>query len=160
MIRLRLQTLIKAPADRCFDLARSIDFHIKSIPGSDEKAVDGVTSGLLNQGDSVTWRAKHFGKYRFLSSEITKMVKPCYFIDEMVKGDFKKIWHAHIFIECNGMTMMYDDFQYEMPFGIFGRAVSFFYMKQYMRKLLTQRNTILKSVLENKEESKYIKILT
>jgi hypothetical protein len=42
-----LKTEIHAPIERCFDLARSIDLHQLSTAGTRERAVGGVTSGLL-----------------------------------------------------------------------------------------------------------------
>jgi hypothetical protein len=51
---IRIVTLIAAPTDRCFDLARDIDFHTRSLAGTGEKAVAGRTSGLIGQGESVT----------------------------------------------------------------------------------------------------------
>jgi len=42
-----LQTKIKASIDTCFDLARNIDFYTKSVPNSNEKAVAGKTSGII-----------------------------------------------------------------------------------------------------------------
>ena len=44
---IRLRTLIDAPRERVFDLARSIEFHQDSTEGTGERAVDGVVSGLI-----------------------------------------------------------------------------------------------------------------
>src|ERR1700680_927295 len=41
-------TRIEAPADLCFDLARSVELHVESTSETQERAVEGVTSGLLN----------------------------------------------------------------------------------------------------------------
>lgn len=46
------------PPERLFDLARSIDAHVESQKGSGERAVAGVTSGLIGEGQEVTWRAR------------------------------------------------------------------------------------------------------
>lgn len=61
MACLELTTLIAAPVERVFDLARSIDMHQDSMKGSGESAIAGVTSGLIGEGEEVTWRARHFG---------------------------------------------------------------------------------------------------
>ena len=57
----KLVTDIRAPIERVFDLSLSIDMHKASMAGSGETAVAGVTSGLIGLGESVTWRARHFG---------------------------------------------------------------------------------------------------
>jgi hypothetical protein len=49
-----LNTLIRAPRERVFDLARSIDVHQDSTRGTEERAVAGVTKGLIGMGGEVT----------------------------------------------------------------------------------------------------------
>jgi hypothetical protein len=58
---IELATSIAAPTERVFDLARSIDLHTERTAGTGERAVAGVTSGLIGLGEEVTWRARHFG---------------------------------------------------------------------------------------------------
>jgi hypothetical protein len=48
------QIFIRAPIHRCFDLARNVEVHTKTTAKTNEKAVSGVTKGLLEKGDSVT----------------------------------------------------------------------------------------------------------
>jgi hypothetical protein len=50
MTRIVLLTSIAAPIERCFDLARSIDLHMASTNWSGERAIAGVTSGLIGAG--------------------------------------------------------------------------------------------------------------
>jgi hypothetical protein len=54
---IRVEVDINAPAAVCFDMARSVDAHIESARTTGERAVAGVTSGMLTLGDEVTWRA-------------------------------------------------------------------------------------------------------
>lgn len=61
MPSIRIETAIAAPPERCFDLARDIDAHVRSTAGTHERAVGGVTTGLMGLGDEVTWEAKHLG---------------------------------------------------------------------------------------------------
>lgn len=56
-----LTTTINAPIERCFDLSRSIDLHMASTTKTNERAIAGVTKGLINKGEQVTRLAKHFG---------------------------------------------------------------------------------------------------
>lgn len=46
------QQFIKAPAEVCFDLARNVDIHTQTTSQTKERAVGGVTEGLLEQGDT------------------------------------------------------------------------------------------------------------
>lgn len=81
-----LRTQIDAPLYLVFDLSRSIDLHKISTAHTNEEAVEGRTSGLIELGETVTWRAKHLGLIQELTTEITAFERPFYFVDEMVNG--------------------------------------------------------------------------
>ena len=93
MPKIILEININAPREIVFDLARSIDFHKESTKHTKEDAIAGKTSGLLELNESVTWRVKHFGIWLELESKITEFDSPNYFVDEMVKGNFKSFKH-------------------------------------------------------------------
>src|SRR5215470_15502867 len=99
MVRLQELTLIHAPAERCFDLARSVEVHLAGNIHYGEAAVAlaGVTSGLVGLGQRVTWRARHFGIRWNLTSEITALDRPFHFQDVMIRGPFRLMKHDHFF---------------------------------------------------------------
>lgn len=143
-----LTTEINAPIQRVFDLSRSIDLHMITTEKTNEKAVEGRMTGLVEEGDTVTWEATHFWKRQRLGSRITKVTRPHYFSDEQIFGAFKRFHHDHIFEEKNGKTMMTDKFDYTAPFGILGRMANFLFLKSYMQGFLTQRNQLIKEFAE------------
>lgn len=121
MPRIELQTKIKADRSIVFDLSRSIELHKISTAKTNEEAIAGTTAGLIGLGQSVTWRAKHFGVYQKLTSKITEYKKPNYFVDEMVKGAFAEFRHEHHFKEMKFGTLMIDLFHYKSPLGFLGK---------------------------------------
>lgn len=145
---IQLHTYINSDIKTCFDLARNIDFHQESLIHSKEKAIAGKTSGLITMGESVTWEATHFGIKQQLTSKITAFDAPNYFVDEMVSGAFKSFKHEHIFKTEGNQTLMIDKFYFESPFGIFGKLANKLFLKNYMIKLLTTRNSLLKEKAE------------
>lgn len=145
---IELATHINAPIAKCFDLARSIDMHVDSMQQSGETAVGGRITGLIELGESVTWRAKHFGVWQTLTSKVTEMEYPNYFTDEMVKGAFKAFRHEHYFYAIGNQTLMKDVFMFDAPLGFLGLAADFLFLKNYMRKLLEQRNEVIKQTAE------------
>lgn len=150
MPTISLETPINAPIEVCFDLSRSIDLHIISTKRTGERAIAGVTSGLIGLGESVTWRAKHFGVWQHLASKITDYERPYYFADEMVEGAFKRFKHEHHFQEVgHGITLMQDVFDYTSPLGIFGLVVDKLFLKRYMTGLLSERNNVIKHYAES-----------
>src|SRR5262249_39558045 len=80
---LRATTTFRAPIERVFDLARSVEAHLASSDGTAEAAVAGRTSGLLELGETVTWRARHFGVTQHLTTRITAFDRPHHFQDRM-----------------------------------------------------------------------------
>ncbi len=145
---IHLTTFIAAPAERVFDLSRSIDVHKKSLAHTNEQAVAGTTSGLIKQDETVTWKAKHLGKMRVLKVKISSMKIPESFTDELVSGDFKDMKHEHHFKPIQNGTLMIDLFTFESPYGAAGKLVNYVFLKRYLRKLLERRNQAIKEFAE------------
>lgn len=140
---------IQAPVVVCFDLARNIDIHIKTTAKTNEKAVDGVTQGLLEEGDTVTWEATHFGIKQRLTAKVTHMEKPAVFVDIMVKGAFSSFTHIHQFVEEKNGTLMIDTFEYKSPFGPIGIIADKLFLEKYMTDFIISRAKELKRIAEN-----------
>lgn len=148
MSLIQLTTIIYAPIETCFDLARSVDAHMHSTAHTKERAIAGRTYGLCELGDTITWQAIHFGVTQKLSVQITEMQQPFYFRDEMTKGIFAAMKHTHYFETENGATKMTDEFFFKAPLGILGRFAEKLFLEKYMRQLLIRRNEILKVLAE------------
>ena len=145
---IEIKTHIKADIQICFDLSRDIDFHKTSLAHSKEKAIAGKITGLIELGEWVTWEARHLGFKQKLTSKITQLEAPHYFVDEMVSGAFKSFRHEHKFQETNYGTLMIDRFDFESPFGILGRLANTLFLTRYMTNLLDVRNRLLKRKAE------------
>jgi ligand-binding SRPBCC domain-containing protein len=150
MAKIVLLTQIHAPIEQVFDLCRDIDFHQISTGATQEKAIAGRTSGLIEENESVTWQARHFGIVQRLTVVISKMRRPVYFRDVMTQGAFSKMAHTHHFFHDDGATLMVDQFEFESPFGILGRWVSSIVLTPYLTRFLESRNHILKQKLEGR----------
>ena len=149
MATIELKTKINAPIERCFFLSLSVDLHQLSTEETNERAIFGVTSGLMKLHDVVTWRAKHFGIYQNLTTKISSYDAPKYFVSEMVKGAFKKMHHQHLFEWAGNETIMTDIFVFEAPLGILGELFSKLILKNYMQGFLIKRNNTIKQVAES-----------
>ncbi|MBV8388870.1 MAG: SRPBCC family protein [Mucilaginibacter sp.] len=149
MPKIILTTTINAPIEKVFDLARSIDLHMESTKQTGEKAIAGKTSGLIELGETVTWRAKHFGIWQTLTSKITEFDRPNLFVDEMVSGAFKSFRHEHRFTASGDQTIMKDVFEFESPLGILGRMFNKLILTGYLKKLLVKRNRVIKETAES-----------
>jgi ligand-binding SRPBCC domain-containing protein len=148
MPRVELTTVIAAPIETVFDLARSIDAHAASQSSHDEKAVAGRTSGLIEEGEEVTWEAVHFGIRQRLTSRIVAMRRPTYFRDSMLRGAFQRLDHDHYFESTPTGTVMKDVFDFASPLGPLGKLVDWLLLARYLRGLLEERNQVLKQLAE------------
>lgn len=151
MSKIYLETIINADIQTVFDLARDIDLHQKSTSKTNEKAIAGRVSGLIEEGETVTWKAKHLGFYQTCSSKITEMENPNKFTDVMLKGRFKSFKYQHIFRQNGKNTIMIDILEFESPFGIIGKLFNKFFLKNYMKNFLFERNKLIKITAENRD---------
>jgi len=153
-----LTTLIGAPRERVFDLARSIDAHQASTWGREERAVAGVSTGLIGLDDEVMWEARHFGARQRLRVRVTAFDRPKHFQDVMISGAFKRMVHDHEFAERADGTLMRDQFEFASPLGILGRIADRLFLTSYMRRFLVGPNGILKQLAESAEGHHYLKL--
>ncbi|HET7624063.1 MAG TPA: SRPBCC family protein [Verrucomicrobiae bacterium] len=152
-----INTEINAPVERVFDLCRSIELHETSTKKSKERAVAGTTRGLIGSGETVTWEATHFFIRQRLSVKITKMDRPNFFEDKMIQGAFRQFTHQHFFERAENGTRMRDVFEFDSPFGFIGKIADFLFLKSYMRRLIADRNTVIRQIAESDQWKKFLK---
>ncbi len=152
MPEIELKTLIDAPPKVCFDLSLDIDLHMKSMKQSNEKAVGGRVSGQIKLGETVVWKAKHFGFNFTMTIKIIDLASPLHFTDEMINGPFKYLRHQHFFEEVPNGTRMIDCFDFQSPLGFLGRIADKVFLEKYMKALLAKRNSLIKDTAEGFKE--------
>ncbi len=155
---IKLEFLIDAPAARVFDLSRSVDLHIDSTPGTSERAVGGVTSGLLELDDEVTWSARHLGIRQRLTSRITEYDRPHHFRDSMIAGAFSRFDHDHHFDVTDDGCLMRDTFDFDAPLGLLGDVANGLFLTRYMERFLRSRCEIIKRIAETRDWTRYLAI--
>ena len=153
---IEIEFIVNAPIERVFDLARCIDLHETTMSKHREKAVAGVTKGLIDLNETVTWQATHFGVKQKLTSKITAFERPRHFRDSMVSGAFKRFDHDHFFEQTGAQTLMRDVFDYDSPLGVLGRIANALFLEKYMREMLTERNRLIKNFAESEDWRKFL----
>ncbi len=153
---IHLTTFIKAPQQRLFDLSRSISLLKLSMEQYDARAVAGVTSGLLEPGETVTWQGRYFFKTRVFTTKISAMQQYDFFEEEMTEGAFKMLRHRHFFKAADNGTFLIDTLEFETPYAMLGKWINRLFLTDYVKKLLEKRNAFL---LEYAETEKWQTIL-
>ena len=132
MRTIEIETSIAAPVERCFLLSLSIDLHVESTARTSERAIAGVTHGIIGAGQSVTWEGRHFGFMMRHTSIISRYDRPAYFQDSMTKGMFKSFEHDHHFEKHDDETLMRDTLRFAAPLGVLGMIAEAAVLKKYL----------------------------
>lgn len=148
MGHIRVETVIACSPERAFDAARDIGLHVATQAGADERAVAGVTTGLIGMGQEVTFEARHFGLRLRHRAQIVAFEPPRRFVDAMLEGAFASFVHEHLFEECPEGTRMLDTLELRAPLGWLGRIAEWLFLDAYLRRLLQARALSLKAHLE------------
>ena len=146
MTHIRLTTEINAPPEVCFDVCLNVDVQLSLDRGM--RAVNGVSNGPLRLGDTVTWRARHFGVAWRMTSRIIEVDRPYCFSDRMQRGPFAWWHHVHTFKQTETGTRMVDEVEYRAPLGWLGRVFDAAVLERYLIQLLRTRNRELRKVAE------------
>lgn len=140
-------TRARVPRERLFDLSLDIDAHLASMSASEENAIDGVTAGGIGLGETVTWRARHFGIRFTMTVRIAELDRPDRFVDEQVRGPFRSFRHEHVFVDdSDGGTVMTDTITLASP--VFGAMAERLILVPYLRRLIVKRNRYLVDALD------------
>lgn len=141
-------TRVRCAPERLFDLSLSIDLHKASMARSRERAIAGVTSGIIGLGETVTWRARHFGLWFTMTSRISELDRPYRFVDEQIAGPFRMFHHEHRFRAVGDETEMTDAVTLASP--IFGAAAERTVLVPYLRRLIVERNRHLVEIVRTR----------
>jgi ligand-binding SRPBCC domain-containing protein len=156
METIRLATWIDAPVERCFLLSLSIDLHVASTHQTEERAIAGVTTGLIREGEMVTFRGRHFGMRWRHTSRIEALRSPSYFRDVMVAGVFRRFEHDHHFAPMDDGTRMRDEIRFIAPWGQLGRLATKMFVRRRLKAFLMERNAVIKRVAESEDWRRYL----
>ncbi|MCE6997986.1 SRPBCC family protein [Saccharothrix sp. S26] len=150
MTRFEVVTAVAAPPERVFAVSLDVEVHTGSMAASGERVVGGVTSGSLRDGDTVTWEARHFGVRWRMTSRISAYDPPRHFVDEQVRGPFRRWRHEHHFEpDGRGGTVMRDVVEFAAPLGPLGAVAELAVLNRYMPRLIATRNAHVKAVAES-----------
>lgn len=145
MTVLRATTVVHAPVELVFDLARDVSEHTAALAHTGERVEPpGRTEGLLAEGDLVCFRARHFGLPMHLWSRVVRLERPGVFVDEQVRGPFRRLRHTHTFTATGGGTLVTDVVEWTAPAGPLGALAGALVLHRHMLGIVTARNAHLK----------------
>jgi len=156
MGRIVVFTKVHAPIDRVFDLVRSIKLHNYAEREHGECVVGETSSGLIELGQEVTWKARHLGFWRKLTAQVTEYDRPHHFRDSQIKGAFKLYNHDHFLQKELDGTVVKDVIEYTVPYGLLGRIANRLFLESYLEFMFTRRQETLKQVAESNDWEEFL----
>jgi hypothetical protein len=151
------ETHVRAPAERCFDLVRSVQLHVDSSTDIAARAVGGRCHGLSNKGDETVWSARFCGLRFRIATRIDKLTCPTKFGDRHTCGLLRQFQHVYRFKPlADGGCVMSDELAVEAPFGPLGRLAEWLYLTRRMRQPVRQRLECIKAVAESEQWRQYL----
>ena len=79
-----------------------------------------------------------FGRQRWVA-EIKHIREPFSFVDDQRAGPYKLWYHYHELIETDNSVRIIDKVYYEVPFGIFGKLLHFFIIRDTLQRIFDYR---------------------
>ncbi len=80
-------------------------------------------------------------------TEITRLQRPHFFIDEQRLGPYAFWHHQHHFKSVKNGTEVIDLVHYSLPYGIFGRLLHWLFIKRQLHGIFDYRAEVLKKLL-------------
>jgi ligand-binding SRPBCC domain-containing protein len=153
---IRLGTWIDAPVERCFLLSLSVDLHVATARSTRDNASAGATERTIGEGDTLTFKGRHFGIRWPHTSLIEKLRPHSYYRDVMIAGPYQHFEHDHHFAPMDDGTRMRDEVRFTASGGLLGRLTTRMFLRKQLKAFLMERNAMIKRLAESEDWHKYL----
>lgn len=101
----------------------------------------------MREGLRIEYRIRPLGLPMKWVSAITAYDPPRMFVDEQVKGPYRRWRHEHRFRAVDGGTEVTDTVRYALPFGPIGRLADTLLVRHQLKSIFDHRERILEELL-------------
>lgn len=151
MPKIHLTSFIQAPVERVFNLSRHLAIRKLALQQGREQILSSSSDSLVQQGETITLRARHLGKTREITARIVDISQPERFTEEQVKGDLKSYRHECHFKPAENGTILIDVVEYEGPRDLLGSIASALFLKSYLESMLKKKNDLIRQYAESEK---------
>lgn len=102
----------------------------------------------MQLGSEFNYTIKFFGLPMFWKTKITKYEPTYLFVDEQLRGPYKKWIHEHSYTDKGDKTIIHDKVEYDLYGGIFKSVIHQLFVKRSVQKIFEYRKTILGEYFE------------
>ncbi|MGB9696240.1 MAG: SRPBCC family protein [Ignavibacteria bacterium] len=108
------------------------------------KIISPIKTNHIYKGMLIEYHLKPFGNFTIRwVTEITKIKKLEFFVDEQLEGPYKTWYHLHNFIPDNQGVWIIDDVKYTLPLDIIGRLFHNSLIKRRLNFIFNFRSSII-----------------
>ncbi|MBL8048671.1 MAG: SRPBCC family protein [Chthonomonas sp.] len=101
----------------------------------------------MRQGALIDYRLKLNGIPMTWKTEIEVWEPGVRFVDNQLKGPYKRWWHEHKFREVEGGVIMNDRVEYELPFGPLGEIAHALFVRKKVQGIFGHREAAIRQAL-------------
>jgi ligand-binding SRPBCC domain-containing protein len=148
MPKIHLTCFVQAPVERVFNLSRHLAIRKLVVQKGRDQVLSSSSDALLQQGETITLRARHLAKTREITARLIDISQPDRFTEEQVKGDLKSYRHEYHFKPTDNGTILIDILEYEGPRDLLGSIASAFFLKSYLESMLKKKNELIRQYAE------------
>ena len=142
--------IVNSPIDKVWEFYTDVK-HLELVTPKEILKIINTTSEKLIQGSEIWLEAKLIiFKTRWHS--LIRSLKPYQYLDEMVKGPFKRWTHLHIFHTINDQkqTEVIDEINFEIPYGRVGKLFEGYAYIQLQKLFDHRRTATIRTLQDNK----------
>ncbi len=143
---------IKCSVERAFDFHKDTN-NLKLItpPGISVKILS--IELPLKLGSEIVLNVTQFGLIRNKwHIKLTEFVENKLITDTQIKGPFAVWKHKHIFEDKGETTLMTDEIEFKLPFGILGDIAYSVFVARLIRNQFEYRQKVTKKILESRSQ--------
>jgi len=111
-----------------------------------------MSTDSIEEGTVIRYRLRLHGIPIHWRTEICEWNRPHCFVDEQARGPYKLWRHTHRFEAHGSHTMMIDEVQYSLPFGVLGRIVHAVKIRREVSRIFDYRRLQIDALFEEQKE--------
>lgn len=106
---------------------------------------------LMKERTVVDYTVMLMGMRVHWQSLISEYQPPHRFVDEQLKGPYAFWRHTHTFSEVEGVTLIADEVEYGMPFGLLGRVIRKVMVHRQLQAIFNYRAGVIEQLFGTDE---------
>lgn len=148
---LERSTIIPAPRDAVFAFFQDPRNLARITPKEMGFDITHIDELPLKPGFRIEYRIRVMGIPVKWVTLIPVYDPPHRFVDIQAKGPYRSWRHEHTFEDLGGQTLIRDRVQYELPFGILGRAAHALVVSRQLRDIFDYRARRIRRIFGHAE---------